>query len=156
MSASLPAARFVARETAISAIINGVISAGFFFAVFGRASTVAVWGPGGVALDFLPQSFAVAFFATIVPLLMARRAISRGAVISANPNGGSARSPFGAAVVSGLLALLLGGGAWAATLWAAGLQTVPAAAALVIKIAYGAALGALITRFHLRRLLGPR
>jgi hypothetical protein len=156
MSASLAPGRYIARETAVSAVINGAISAGFYFAMFGQAAEIAVRGAGGLAIDFLPQSFAVAFFASLVPSLLARRAIARGAVLAAVPQDWPALSLVSGALVTGLLALLLGGGAWAAVLWATGLQAVPAAAALPLKIAYGAALGALATRFHLQRLLGPK
>lgn len=156
MSTSLAPGRFVARESAVSAVINGAISAGFYFAMFGQAAAIAVWGAGGLAIDFLPQSFAVAFFASLVPSLLARRAISRGTVIAAIPHDWPAPSLVSRAIQTGFLALLLGGGASAAVLWASGLQTVPAAAALSVKIFYGTVLGALVTCFHLQRLLGRK
>lgn len=156
MSASLSPCSYIARETAVSAVINGAISAGFYFAMFGQAAEIAVWGAGGLAIDFLPQSFAVAFFASLVPTLLARRAIARGTVTRVISHDRPALSLVSRAIVTGLLAILLGGGAWAAVFWATGLPAVPAAAALPVKIAYGAALGALVTRFHLQRLLGPK
>jgi hypothetical protein len=153
VSLPLPADRFVSRETMISAAINAMLSAGFFFALFGGSSAATIWGLGGLALDFLPQSFAVAFFATLVPSLLARRAVRRGRLACPTPTGPGVAALLAAALSSGLLALLLGGGLWAASLWASGLTALPAASALFVKVAYGAFLGGWVTRYHLHRLL---
>jgi hypothetical protein len=153
VSLPLAAGRFVARETMISAAVNAMLSAGFFFAVFGGSSAARVWGAGGLALDFLPQSFAVAFFATLMPSLLARRAMRQGRLVGPSRTRAGLASLLAVAILSGLVASLVGGGTWAAAFWASGLAAVPAVPALLVKVAYGAILGALVTRHHLQRLL---
>jgi hypothetical protein len=143
---------YIARETIVSAAINGVIGALFFLAVFGTAGRVAV-GEWGYAIDFLPQSAAVALMACIVPGMIARRAQLAGRL------GGAASHPvtiqwlLRAAFMSVLSALTLGAGI--AFLWLSGnVATLDWPIALGIKIIYGAALGAWVTWRVLRRMVG--
>ena len=70
-------ARYVRTETLISALINGVLSVIFFFLVFGSEDRIA-WRD--LALDSLPQSFAIAFMGTLVPTLLTRKRLRTGAV----------------------------------------------------------------------------
>ena len=46
---------YVGRETAISIVINSVLSALFLWLLFGGAATVPVRGVGNLAFDFLPH-----------------------------------------------------------------------------------------------------
>jgi len=47
-----------------------------------------------------------------------------------------------------------GGGATALVLWLSGLETIPATPAFVLKIAYGAVLGAIVTHRSVAGLIG--
>ena len=59
--------RYILVETAISVAINAAISACFAFLVFGGRTGIALWGSGGLALDFAPQTFMIAMMSVVVP-----------------------------------------------------------------------------------------
>lgn len=141
---------YIARETIVSAAINGVIGALFFLAVFGTAGRVAVGHWGGYAFDFLPQSAAVALMACFVPGGIARRAQSAGR-FGGHPV--TVRWLLQAALVSVLSGLTLGAAVSLAWL-ASGVATLDWQPALAIKVIYGAALGAWVTWRVLRRMVG--
>jgi hypothetical protein len=129
--------RVVARETALSVAINGLLSLLFFLAVFGTARPVA-WP--ALAVDGLPQSFMVALMGSLVPGLIvgARLGRARGPIVRR------------ALLFAAAALLLLGGGGWLLLHGRAG--TVAAGTALAAKVAYGAALGAIVTPAALSRL----
>lgn len=144
---------YIARETIVSAAINGVIGALFFFGVFGAETHVMVGDWGGYAFDFLPQSGAVALMACIVPGMIARRAQQAGRF------GTAVESPVTAQwLLRAALAAVLPGSALGIAValgWlASGVATLDWPIALCIKIIYGAALGAWVTRRVLRRMVG--
>ena len=147
----MTAGGYIAREAAISAIINGAISAAFFFLIHGGADAVPFRGPDGLVLDALPQSFMVAFMGTLVPGLLARRATAAGK-LGANLEIEGA-SVIRLAVLSALLCAVAGVALVLAVALLAGNTGVPVAVAAPAKIAYGAVLGALVTTVALRRLL---
>jgi hypothetical protein len=70
--------RYIAIETAISIVINVVISGLFMVAVFGRERFIELWGFHGLAFDFVPQTFMISGMSVLVPTLLARRRISGG------------------------------------------------------------------------------
>lgn len=141
---------YIARETIVSAAINGVIGALFFLAVFGTAGRVTVGHWGGYAFDLLPQSAAVALMACFVPGVIARRAQLAGR-FGGNPV--TVRWLLQAALVSVLCGLTLGAAVSLAWL-ASSVATLDWQPALAIKIIYGAALGAWVTWRVLRRMVG--
>lgn len=145
MSAAAVPAGLLAREAAISAVINAAISAGFFFAMFGLAAPVPVWGVGNFAFDFLPQSLAVTFFASFVPSLLAGKAIASDSMPTLPVL-------FAQSLARGLAALAIGGAIWAALLWGIGVEQIAATSALVLKVLYGLLLGAAVTYRTLQRL----
>lgn len=134
----------IAREAAISFVINGVLSLVFFLALFGRSGASLHWGaPDALAIDFLPQSLAVSLMSALVPALIARRRLGRGTGL---------RPIFHGAAIFAALGLLLGAVLAAA---AEGLGTAPVDwwAALAFKLLYGGLLGAGITIMALRRMV---
>lgn len=134
----------IRREAAISVVINGVLSLAFFLGIFGLQSRPLSWGtPDGLALDFIPQSIAVALMSALVPALIARRQLGNGPTIGPILRRAMLFAIAGAAL-GGLLAFSIGN---------AGFPTMAWATALTIKIAYGGALGALVASLSLRRLL---
>ncbi len=145
---------YVAREAAISCFINAAFSAAFFLAVFGFGANIPVWGLGNFVFDFLPQTFAVAFFASFVPSLLTRKAISSGKVAAATVAPPTVLALFAAAVLRAIAALLVGGAIWAALFWLVGTQEIAAVPAFGLKVLYGALLGAAVTRSRLRVMLG--
>lgn len=131
----------VRREAAISLLINGALSFAFFAATFGLASRLLHWGaPDSLALDFIPQSAAVALMSALVPSLVARRHVPG---IPLRPI--LMRAFFlaaGGALLGSLLALMTQPGG-----------SIASSAALILKLIYGGALGAIVTTIALRGLL---
>jgi hypothetical protein len=66
-------------------LINGALSALFVFLIFGGRDQVELWGMHGLALDFVPQTFIIAFMATLVPSAITRKAVRNGRVSSDRP-----------------------------------------------------------------------
>lgn len=143
--------RHVAREARISAAINGAISAAFFWLAFGGSTTIHFWGGAGLLVDAIPQSFMVAVMGTLVPGLLARVAIGRGALqaprrpLTVWRIVRQAASTGALAVAAGVLltaaaGVIVGG-------------SLPATVAAVAKVSYGALVGWLVTNQGLRRLL---
>lgn len=146
-------ARLLRREQRVSALVNTVLSLGFFLLVFGTAQRRLEMGaPDGFALDFLPQGAAVGLMAALVPALLVRAALLRSRAI------GKSDAPLLARIVpaalcglaaglasGGLLALAATFGPWRDVAWLL---------ALAVKLGYGAGLGFLVTTQVLTRLYG--
>ncbi|UAK22873.1 hypothetical protein [Sphingomonas nostoxanthinifaciens] len=122
--------RYLLRECTISAAINTALSLIFFLIVFGlgRPAQIAT-----LRVDVLPQTFMVALMGSLVPGLLMARAF------------GLPRRPFVLrAVATAIVATIVAGGAaWLATRGSAG--TLPALPCLLVKMAYGALLGGVVT-----------
>lgn len=130
----------IVRETLVSIAINAVISLAFFFGVFGLGAPIALnaFGP-----DFLPQSFMVALMGCLVPgVLVSRR------------SGGRALPAAARALALAIVALgVAGGGALLVCRGIGG--TIAALPALIVKVAFGAALAAITTPFAVAGALRP-
>ncbi len=142
-------AAYLARETAISMVINAVLSLAFFVLLIGLPSMVPVAGRGGYAFDFVPQSFMIALMSTLVPGFITAARI-RGGAIAGQPerHGAIVRRSVLTAILSALA-----GAAIAGALLAAGMATVPLAPALAAKILYGVVLASVVTPIGLARAL---
>lgn len=133
----------IRREAAISFFINALLSLAFFAGTFGLSSQLLVWGtPDNLALDFIPQSTAVALMSALVPSLLARRHLP---ALPLRP-------------IFLHAALLAADGALLGALLAFAIQTialpsVAASAALIMKLVYGGVLGSIVTTIALRLLL---
>ncbi|MFC3443740.1 hypothetical protein ACFOKF_21520 [Sphingobium rhizovicinum] len=134
----------IRREAGISIVINGVLSLAFFLGVFGTTPHALSWtAPDNLALDFIPQSIAVALMSALVPALIARKRL--GNTLALRP-----------ILIRAALFALVGaalGGALAFSIGGVAVPTIAWGTALTIKIAYGGALGALVATLALRRLL---
>lgn len=133
----------IRREAGISFAINAALSLAFFLAVFGFVARPLSWrAPDALALDFMPQSIAVALMSALVPVLIARKRLGgalapvRGIVLRA------LGFAIGGALLGGLLAWVTHGA----------LSPIGWLAALTIKLFYGGSLGATITTLALRRM----
>jgi len=139
------------REQITSGAINLVLSAAFFFGVFGLANRPLHFAaPDNFALDFLPQAAAIALMSSLVPLL----------VVSASLRKEGARTGGAAFITRTVLAVVLAGLASAATLavicvfgpW----REIGWTFALAAKLVYGTGLGVAGTTFALIRLFAHR
>jgi hypothetical protein len=139
------------REQITSGAINLVLSAAFFFGVFGFANRrLHFAAPDNFALDFLPQAAAIALMSSLVPLL----------VVSASLRKEGARTGGAPFIVRTILAVVLAGLASAAALAAICLfgpwREIGWTFALVVKLVYGTGLGVAGTTFALTRLFAYR
>jgi hypothetical protein len=103
--------QYIAVETAISIIINVIISALFMVAIFGRTPLIDLWGPHGLAFDFIPQTFMITAMSVLVPTLLTRKRIRRGVLARRASNPPRLVRHLGIRVVllAALLTLILGG-----------------------------------------------
>ena len=134
----------VARETAISTVINMLFSAAFFAALFGFSAPVMVGGRHGLGADCLPQGFMVALMGALVPSLIARA------------KSGTRRPTVGRVVgrsfiLALLVSLLAGGGAWMLLASLAPASLSPGQA-LLIKLVFAALVSLTVTPLALSRL----
>lgn len=133
----------IPREAGISFAINATLSLAFFLAVFGLDGRSLSWAmPDALAFDFVPQSIAVSLMSALVPALIARKrlamAIGLGPIVLRATGFAMAGAAMG-----GLIAFLMGRGAFSPIDWHAALAT---------KLTYGGLLGALITSLTLQRM----
>lgn len=149
----MDAAKYVRRETVTSAIVSAVLTILLFFVVFGEIDPVPSWGAGGWVFDFVPQSFMIALMSIVVPGLLVRRQIRVGAVARLPGETRLPRNLLARALVLALAAALLGTALVGAVVLAVQQPALPFAVALILKVAYGAALAALITPLGLRAAL---
>jgi ABC-type amino acid transport system permease subunit len=144
--------RFIFRETMISVAINTVLSIGFFLLIFGHTDRVPLWGMGNWVFDAIPQSFMIALMGTLVPGLIASKALRTGKIaVKGVPR------PFSRlamrALVTALIAAAAGYASAGVVAELSGLERFGWTAALAIKAAYGAALAAIVTPLSLRAAL---
>jgi hypothetical protein len=143
---------YLLREALVSAVINGLISTGFFFAFFRGVPSIPVWGSDGYAFDFVPQSFAVSLMSALVPGFLARKGIAAGRF-------GEREIPTAGWIVLRGIGWAIGGLVAGVTvavsvLWLGSFEMIPATPGLCVKIVFGALLGALVTHRSVSRLVG--
>lgn len=141
---------YIARETAISAVINAGFSLAFFLLVFGTGG--AVVGLGTYAYDFLPQSCAIAVMSTLVPGAIAGGRLRKGALVRSGRTGALPGGLLLRTVVMAVIGTLIGG-LVCAFLLLGGPSTFGWWSALAGKLAHGAALAVLVTPAGLRAAL---
>ena len=141
--------RLLKQEAGMAILMNALFSIGFFFLIFG-------WNPVGnrdLAIDWLPQTAGIAFLGTLIPSLITYARIRRGKVVPAGPVPPIGRHLLRTIFVALLAVALAGGAAALLTLWIAPDELAPLPTVL-IKAAYGALLGRLLTPPMLRLVLG--
>ena len=144
--------RIVAVETRISVIINMVLSAVFFFLAFGLSPKVLTTAsPDQLALDFIPQSLAIGFFAALVPSLIMSGKRRKGQIEGVDSNAISFKTTLlraiGFAFAAGIAGLAV---MVALPMVTAEMDYFPA---LAVKVIYGGALASLVTPRALRMAL---
>lgn len=145
-------AAIIRYETRISVVINMALSAAFFFGAFGaspRSLTLAA--PDKFALDFLPQSLAIGFFAALVPALLVGGKRRKGLVDGLDVNADPARRVVARAVLAAAICGLVG--ALIAFLLPMIADKTAYYSALAAKLIYGGLLAMLVTPRALRLAL---
>lgn len=143
-------AAFIRRETAIGIVLNIVVSAAFVWLMFGGRATIGLWGMDGLAFDLVPTTFMITLMTTIALTFLTRARVRAGGVAAL---GGGSWLPAFPPIRGVLLGLV------------ATVAIVPAIVGLLalgwgrdwsfdevlgFKMAYGAALGLLVTPIVLR------
>ncbi|MDT0507058.1 hypothetical protein [Novosphingobium sp. MMS21-SN21R] len=150
----------IRRETMVSFVINAVLSGLFFVLVFGTAANVPLWGVGGYVYDYGPQGFVIGMMATLVPGVMARKALRKqnftGGDGEASRPGVLPRGLIARGLVCGLAGAIGGVVLAAAVLAAIGAAVLAWWPAILAKMAFGAALAIVVTLAGLRIELMPR
>lgn len=142
-------AQYVRKNTMISIVISMVISAVFFWLVFGGAPLIPVFGGTSLTVDFIPQTLAAGFMAAFVPAMQTRAKIKAGQFAGATPAiGGIVLRAIALAVAALVLAAVVTG-----ALWIGGSDELSWSAAFIVKVIYGGLLGLIITPIALRALL---
>lgn len=129
------------REATISAVINGALSVTFFLLLFGYCAAPK---PYALGTDCIPQAFMVSLMAALVPVLILRRKV-----------GAAVRPILLRGVVFAVVGTLIAGGAAFAVGAFANETPIPVREAALIKTAFGAMLGAIVTPAALLPLLVP-
>lgn len=137
--------RFVRTEVIVNSVLSAVLSAGFVYLIFGGRERAPTWGLDGVAFDFVPMTFAIAFMMTIGLTLYTRRRAAQG---KAPLLAGHPRLPrilplraLGNALL--LLAALVPPAIL--LLWLAGRRDWAYAEIMAMKVLYGALVAAVVT-----------
>lgn len=146
-------AQYVRRGTVNSVIVSSVLTVLMFFLVFGGIDPVPTWGTGGWVFDFVPQGFMIALMSTLVPGLLARRYVRMRTVAILPGETRLPRNLLVRAVVLAVAAGVFGTALIGAAAFALQQPAFPFAVALILKVAYGAALAAVITPLGLRAAL---
>lgn len=149
--------KYLVVETLVSVVINAAISALFVVLAFGGRSEVDLWGSGNLAMDMIPQTFAVAFFSALVPTALTRKRLRSGKVAPAE--NASTRLPRNLWLRSLLLAV-------AATVLIAGAMILILSAlwngpmaygdVFLLKVVYGGVVALLVTPIALVAALADR
>lgn len=148
--AQAPIDAYIRRETRISIVINAILSALIFLAVFGIHQPVESWGAGQWVCDFLPQSFMIALMSVLVPGALARQRLRRGALASTPHHSILPHDLLLRALVLAGLSTIIGTALVAGLAWSTGTETIAPVPALALKTAYGAILSWIVTPLALR------
>lgn len=146
--------QYIRRETAVSVAINTALSLAFYLVVFGRSGQVPLWGLGAYVFDFVPQGFMIGLMATLVPSALARKALGQGRITAIPQGPASPGCPIRRALLVGATSAGIGAGCAAAASAVAGATTIDWHLGLLLKLAFGATLAALVTPLGLAETLG--
>lgn len=149
-STPLTTAAHIRRESLVSVAINGVLSALAFTVVFGGLERVPLWGAGNWVFDFVPQGFMIALMATLVPGFLASRKVKAGTLVADGPPSRLPTARFPRALMLAAISAAAGTSGIALLAFLSGANDLGATAALIVKIAFGAGLAAIVTPLGLR------
>lgn len=143
---------YIRTETRFSIIGSVAVTMLFYSLVYGIGGSVPVWGVGGYAFDFGPQSFMTALICTWLPGLITRKRLQSGHALLHRVRLGDS-SVLMTGLGAGLATLLVGGGVAVALLVASGATAIDWTLGLAIKCAFAAMVAMIVTPVGLRRLL---
>jgi hypothetical protein len=144
--------RYIVGETAVSVVINSLLSLGFALGVSHGLRSMPLWGVPGMAFDFIPQVFMITFATTLAVTLATRARLRRNRVspICRPLAGALGRAPKLAlvrALVFSAAAVLVVAPLSIAALRALGITSLAPVSFVAFKVIYGAALAATLAPF---------
>lgn len=146
--------RVIRKEAAIAAVVSALISAVFVFALFGDSHPAPLWGAGGAAVDFLPQTFVLSLMSALVPALSMRRKLAPEKLEAvAGKAWRLPRHPFARSLLIAVLATLAGSPCGTALLWVIAGGNIDFVVLLVTKMAYSALVATLVAQVSIRATL---
>ncbi len=98
------ASKYLAVETAMSGLVNGILNFAAAFAIFHGRSRVPTTGPGGLLRDSIGETFIVTALSVLIPSLIARQRRRAGTLpISGNSDPSPTSNLYIRAIVIGLI-----------------------------------------------------
>jgi hypothetical protein len=98
------ASKYLAVETAMSGLVNGILNFVAAFAIFHGRGRVATAGPGGLLRDTIGETFIVTALSVLIPSLIARQRRRAGTLpTSGDRRQGPASNLYVRAMVAGLI-----------------------------------------------------
>ena len=147
-------ARYIVGETFISIGINVALSIGFVYLAFHGLPRISVEGRHGIVVDMLPQTFMVVLMSCLVPSLLTRKRLLRGALLW---RGTHCRASALSVVLTALVAAVLAAAFAVAVCHVAMPRVaplgVPFGQLLFWKAVYGMVLAAVATPLSMTRVL---
>lgn len=132
--------RYIVMETMIAMVIAIAFSTGFTLMFFSGGAPIALWGDGGLAFDYVPQTLGILLPALLIPTLLTRKRLAAGRIAPRAsrpfwlPRNLAARTLAVAAAGLCAAGFMVG---FLALIWTGPLSL---ASVLMLKIAYGVAL----------------
>ena len=141
---------YLIKESLIGGTISLFISILFVFLVFSTDSLIPINGTKGLVFDAIPQSFGIAFMATLMPTLLTRKRIYSGKINKIK--GRYSRLPHNALVRSVLVAFVVTMIALTIHFFvfrASSIESLSFINTLIFKALYGALLGTTVAYYAL-------
>lgn len=151
MTADRTFAGYRRQQIALSAAISAAFSAFFFVVAFGFSGAIPMHGVNNFAFDTIPQAAGVTLMGSLMPGLAFRKLL-RGSGLGNEPCSPPSPRTFAMIVVACVTAAVLTGAALFGVASIAGPDHIDHGPALLLKMAFGAALGAITTACSLTLL----
>lgn len=145
---------YTVKESIIGSAISAVVSALFVVIVFGQLEDVPTYGQSGLLIDALPQGLAVGFIVAFYTSFLTRVRLNKGQI--SGKNGTKSQLPLQPALRAMVIALYSAGAAivfFAALLISMAIETMGFSQVLILKVTWGALLGAIVSYVSVRKAL---
>lgn len=141
----------IKKEMITAAVISASISVCFVFAIFAGSPQISLWGAGGAAIDFLPQTFMLSLMSALVPALLLRKKLARKQFYAvAGRTWYFPQQPVLRSFLIALVATAVGSLAATTALFLISGDTIAFAVLLITKTAYGAIIAAFVARLSVK------
>ncbi|MDP5031642.1 MAG: hypothetical protein NWQ54_20850 [Paraglaciecola sp.] len=148
---------YLLTETAVGSAISLVLSIVFVFLIFDSNMTVPIYGLQGLIVDSVPQSFAIAFMATLMPTFLTRIRLKAGKIKVIDGRGTwLPQNVFLRSLTMAILVTIVAYSAHFVAFGMTGFNSLSFTNALIYKACYGAFLGATVAYYSLLNALSAK